>query len=196
MDYKVVENLAILAKNNDEKAKEALVKEFKPIIEGLSRKTFIHGFEHNDIVNEGYITLFKCIKMYNPSTHRFVGYTVNAIKNNLNYLIQKSIKRTGSEGLGAYTLTDKLENILECTNNPLEDKLSDIAYEQLFNILKNKLTEDELDVVNLIILEGYTIKQYAEFKDMSYSKAVLRKNKTLKKIRIPLLQFSYDYINF
>ena len=194
MDYKVVENLAILAKNNDEKAKEDLVKEFKPLIDGFSRKIFIHGFEYEDIVNEAYITLFKCIKMYNPDSHRFVGYAVNAIKNNLNYLIEKSIKRKYSEGLSAYTLTDKLENVLECEEDILENKLSDIAYEQLFDVLKTELTEDELDVVNLIFIDGYTIKQYAEVKHMTYSKAVLRKNKTISKIKLPLLRFSNNNI--
>lgn len=71
MDYKLIENLVLLARDDDEDAKEKLVHEFKPMIMKASRKAFIHGFDMNDIEHECYITLFQCITMYKLESHRF-----------------------------------------------------------------------------------------------------------------------------
>ncbi len=46
MNYDYIEHLASKAKGGDLKAKENLIKEFTPLINSLSMRTFIHGYEN------------------------------------------------------------------------------------------------------------------------------------------------------
>ena len=59
MNYDYIESLVIKSKDGDEESKEKLVNEFKPFIINLSKRTFIHGYEFQDIMNECYRILFK-----------------------------------------------------------------------------------------------------------------------------------------
>lgn len=59
MDYNIIENLAIAAKQGNTKAKEALAAEFTPLILSLSRKSYINSYDFEDIKNECFKTLFK-----------------------------------------------------------------------------------------------------------------------------------------
>lgn len=58
MNYDYIEHLATKAKDGDLKAKENLIKEFTPLINSLSMRTFIHGYEKCDIKNECFLMLF------------------------------------------------------------------------------------------------------------------------------------------
>lgn len=77
MNYDYIENLVIKSKDGDEESKEKLVNEFKPFIINLSKRTFIHGYDFEDIMNECYRILFKCVSYYKPNTQRFVAYATN-----------------------------------------------------------------------------------------------------------------------
>lgn len=190
MNYSYIEDLVLLARNNDEKAKEELVYEFKPLILGIVKKTFVHGYEIEDLINEGYHTLFKCVCMYDTNAHRFVGYAANAIKNNINYLIEKSIRREGSEGASALTLTDKLEHVLLSDEDLIEEKFANIVGSQILETITKALTEQEKEILSYIVLKGHSIKEYAALKEMKYSTAAKKKNVTINKIKLPLLQYT------
>jgi RNA polymerase sigma factor (sigma-70 family) len=111
MDYKHIENLVLLCKANNGEAKETLVSEFNPLIINLCKKSFVSGYEFEDIRNECYKTLFNCIKLYEPEKHRFVAYASNAMKNSVNCLIRKSVRRPKTDGSKVLMLDTTLENI-------------------------------------------------------------------------------------
>ncbi|MEG0775026.1 sigma factor [Clostridium sp.] len=50
----------------------------------------MNGYEFDDLRNETFITLFKCVELYNPNKHKFVAYAVSSIKNSINTLIRNS----------------------------------------------------------------------------------------------------------
>ena len=54
MNYDYIENLVRLSKTGDNHSKEKLAEEFKPFIINISKRTFIHGYEFEDIMNECY----------------------------------------------------------------------------------------------------------------------------------------------
>ena len=54
MDYEYIESLVLQAKDGNEDAKEKLCFEFKPLIMKTSSRTFIHGYDFQDIENECY----------------------------------------------------------------------------------------------------------------------------------------------
>lgn len=109
MDYKYIETLVKLAKEKDIEAQEILVEEFKPIIYGLTKKVFAPGYEREDLISESYRILFNCIAKYDTSKHRFVAYSINAIKNNFKYILRKSTQRDDHEGLLSGDISTDLE---------------------------------------------------------------------------------------
>lgn len=182
MDYEYIEKLVSSSKLGDEKSKELLVNEFKPFIISLSKKTFINGYDKNDIQSECYKILFYCLDRYNIKSHKFVGYAINAIKNQLSSLIKKSINRSSSEGNEALSLYENLENTLFSNELNLEDSFCQKCDKEKLNAILNNLNESEKELINYIFFKNNTVRTYAFSKNMCYSTAILRKNNVLKKI--------------
>ena len=119
MNYDYIESLVIDAKSGNESAKEKLVQEFKPFIVKLSYKTFIHGYDKNDLINEGYKVLFKCVSLYKTESHRFVAYAINGIKNGINDLIRHyKTHEPSNENYQSLSICDYLEDILVDAASP------------------------------------------------------------------------------
>ncbi|ACD23338.1 sigma-70 family RNA polymerase sigma factor [Clostridium botulinum] len=195
MDFKYAEMLAKKSKDGDNLSKEKLIEEFRPFIRNLSRKTFIHGYDKNDIENECYKNLFKCLNSYDLRKHRFVAYATNGIKNNLNNLIKKSKNRDNAEGSPALTLTDNLEHTLPSNNENLEDILCDRCDLEILKAAIENLTEEEQELIDFIFFKNNTIKLYSDLKNMCYSTAVNRKTVTLRKIVRIINNFNKKYVN-
>ncbi|MCS6110971.1 sigma-70 family RNA polymerase sigma factor [Clostridium botulinum] len=182
MDLKYVEMLAKKSKHGDNLSKEKLIEEFRPFIRNLSRKTFIHGYDKDDIENECYKNLFKCLNSYNLEKHRFVAYATIGIKNNLNDLIRKTKNRDNSEGSSALTLTDNLEHTLPSNNPNLEDTLCNQCDLEILKVAIKNLTEEEQELIDFIFFKNNTVKLYSDLNNLCYSTAAKRKMDVIKKI--------------
>ncbi|UZP02653.1 sigma-70 family RNA polymerase sigma factor [Clostridium botulinum] len=194
MDLKYIEMLAKKSKHGDNLSKEKLIEEFRPFIKNLSRKTFIHGYDKDDIENECYKNLFKCLNSYNLEKHRFVAYATNGIKNNLNDLIRKTKNRDNSEGSSTLILSDNLEHTLS-NNENLEEMLCNQCDLEILKIAIKNLTEEEQELVNFIFFKNNTIRLYSTLKDMCYSTAAKRKMDVVKKIGRIISDFNKVYMN-
>ncbi|KAI3345064.1 sigma-70 family RNA polymerase sigma factor [Clostridium botulinum] len=195
MDLKYVEILAKKSKDGDNLSKENLIEEFRPFIRNLSRKTFIHGYDKNDIENECYKNLFKCLNSYDLEKHRFVAYATNGIKNNLNDLIRKTKNRDNSEGSCALTLSDNLEDALPSNEPNLEDMLCNECDLDLLKYAIKKLTKEEQELIDFIFFKNNTIRLYSSLKNMCYSTAAKRKMDILKKINKIFSSFNEVCVN-
>lgn len=182
MDYEYIENLVHKSKNGDKVSKEILVNEFRPLILNIAKKTFLHGYENNDIQNECYKTLFKCLLMYNTESHRFVAYASNGIRNNINDLIKRVKTRSSTEGSEALTLSDNLEESLPSTDDNFEDTLCrKDDYETLKSAICN-LSKDEKELIKFVFLKNNTLSAFASLKNMPYSTANRKKKIALMKL--------------
>ncbi|MFL0165113.1 sigma-70 family RNA polymerase sigma factor [Candidatus Clostridium helianthi] len=182
MDFDYVETLVTRCNNNDEEAKEKLAYEFKPFIYNISKRTFIDGYNANDIIQECYHSLFKSVSMYNSEKHRFVAYATNAIKNNMNDLIKRTKTRRSTEGSDALGLHDDVENDFPELEISTEASLCEMCdYEDLKLALKN-LNEEELELIEFVFYKNYTVKEYAYLRNMCYSTAIQKKKNILMKI--------------
>ncbi|MBN1044145.1 sigma-70 family RNA polymerase sigma factor [Clostridium botulinum] len=190
MDLKYVEMLAKKSKDGDNLSKEKLIEEFKPFIKNLTRKTFIHGYDKEDIENECYKNLFKCLNSYNLEKHRFVAYATNGIKINLNDLIKRSKNRDNSEGSSALTLTDNLEHTLPSNNENLEEILCNQCDLKILKTAIKNLTEEEQELIDFIFFKNNTVRLYSNLKDMCYSTAAKRKMDVVKKIGRIIIGFN------
>ena len=195
MDYKYIESLVKLAKEKDTEAQELLVEEFKPIIYGLRKKISASGYEREDLISESYRILFNCIDKYDLSKHRFVAYSINAIKNNFKYILRKSTRRGDHEGLISKDIAGDLESIIAHEEGTYEKKESDIIDDQILKHIFKDLAKDELELINLIVFEDYTVREYAAFKNLNYSTAVKKKKSALDKMKIPFNEFINNTYN-
>ncbi len=182
MDFKYVESLVEKSKTGDNLSKENLINEFRPFINNLSRRNFIHGYDKNDLENECYKSLFKCLNSYNLEKHRFVAYATNGIKNNLNNLIRKSKNRSSSEGATALILSDNLEHVLPSHMPDLEELLCEKCDCESLKLAIHNLKEDEQELVDFIFFKNNTIRLYSNLKNMCYSTAAKKKLDVIKKI--------------
>lgn len=183
MNFKEIEGLVASAKSNDKLSKEKLAQEFKPFIINLSNKTFINGYDREDIQNECFRILFRCILLYDLSKHRFVAYATNGIKNSINDLIRKSINRSTSEGSEALALSDNLENTLPSDDLSLEDLLCNKAEFESLREAFDALNKDEQELIVFVYIKNNTLINYAYWKNMCYSTANRKKKGILNKMR-------------
>lgn len=199
MNYKYIEKLVKESKDGNENAKEKLVNEFTPYILNLCSRTFIHGYEFEDIKSECYRILFKCVSLYNPESHRFVAYATNGIKNSIFDLIKRYNSRKVFEGSETLILSDQLEDVLESNCMSAEDIVCQSAdYDEVRQAIKN-LSDHEQDMINYLFFNSEdcskksTLKNYADMKSIKYSCALKRKNAALKKLALFLKKYKALY---
>lgn len=195
MDYNKIESLVRQAKDGDVKAKEELTTEFTPFIINLSKKSFVDSYEFEDIKNECYSTLFKCVKLYDCDKHRFVAYATNAIKNSVNNLIRVSVRREKTEGPGAFILDGNLENVLTSNLDEVDDYICDMLYSSKLKNVMKELSPSERELLDFVFFKKYTLIKYAKLKEIPYSTLVNRKNILLNKLRKMLNDTPCNYIN-
>lgn len=182
MDYDYIEMLVLKAKNQNHDAKEKLIDEFTPFIVNHALKSFIYGYEFEDIKSECYKILLKCIYSYNPETHRFISYATNSIKNGICTIARKTKRRCICDGVEALSIHDYGMENLDSKESNLEDVVcSNAEYEALNNII-NELNSDEKELINFIFYNENTTKEYANLKSICYSTALQRKNTLLNKL--------------
>lgn len=187
MNFNYIESLVAKAKNGDVSAKEIIFQEFRPMILNLSKRTFVHGYDFSDIEHECYATLLKCIKIYDLDKKRFVAYATMAIKNNINYLIKKTCKRSSSEGSEALILNDKLEHVLPSNSELVDVQVTDTILARSLYKYINKLPQQHKDILNFTLINNGSLKEYSKNNNINYPTTVNIKNRALKQLRKQIL---------
>lgn len=182
MNYNTIEELVILAKNNNIAAKEKLIEEFRPFIINLASKTYIHGYDNLDIQNECYQLLFKSLKKYDVKKHRFVAYATITIKNGIYLLIRNSLNHSKTDGSSSLTFDGDLENLNLFFNTLVEDNICKLCEKQELRQALNALSIEEQELIKFVFISNNTLKEYSDFKNIPYSTASYRKSIALKKL--------------
>lgn len=178
-----LEELALKAQSGDKKSLEDLIKYFKPYIAKQSHCIYVKGYEMEDLIQIGYVSLIKSIKMYKPENKNFNYYALASIKRNFYYLIRQEARhnteysmefKTG-EGL---TLQDGLEDNF----NLEEEYLKKETYKQLKKGIKS-LNKEEQDMIKWIYFDGKILKDYAQLKGITYNQGRYKMKQILQKLR-------------
>ena len=185
--------------NNNNIALECLIDRYKDIVNMKANKFFMVGSEKDDMVQEGYIGLYKAIKSYNDekqnSFKTFAGVCIErqlitAVKNSNR---QKHIPLNSSISLNATVYDSECSDttILEIldTNKGEGDPLEIITkreyYKSLEKRLYDNLSEFETKVLNLY-KNSYSYAMIAEKLDTkvkSVDTAIQRIKKKANKIK-------------
>lgn len=176
--------LVISAREGDKNATAEILERLRPFIVKTSKSIFLNGYEIEDLIQIGYITLLKAImKFKSDGNNKFLPYAISAIKNNYYYEIRKKCKLNAESSLNIKIQEDFeiIDNI--CSEENIEESL--INKEINANLLGaiGKLTEDEKDLIIQFYFIGNKMKDYAESHNINYTALAKKKGRILAKLK-------------
>ena len=174
-----MEKLIEKAKTKDVVATEEIIEKFKYLIFKEASRYYIPGYELEDLVQHGYLSVIKAIAMYKLGSNSFNGYCINAIRLNFKALLKGQIKHFREVPNNDMLDFDRAEDY-EFT---LEDEV--IAYDE---VKKLYAALDKLEPLDRQILERYylldqSLGEIACDNDKSYHQFARIKKKALEKLR-------------
>ena len=174
-----MEKLIERAKNKDEIATGEIIERFKYLILKEASKYYVPGYELEDLVQHGYLSVIKAIAMYKLGSNSFNGYCINAIKMNFRALLKGEIKH----------FREVPSDEMTCFDNPsdyeftLEDEV--IAYDEMKKLYEaiDKLKPEERSIIERFYFLDQSLVEIACEGEKNYHQFALAKKKVLKKLR-------------
>ena len=193
------ENLLTEFENKkDNLALDCLISRYRDIVNIKANKFFMVGSEKEDILQEGYIGLYKAVKSYNKNKQNsfktFAGLCIErqmitAVKNSNR---QKHIPLNSSVSLnaGAYDQDEETEviEVLDTRKN-MEDPLDIITQKEYCNVIENAIDTNLSDFEKKVLEHFKNGESYAEIalkldsKIKSVDTAIQRVRKKAEKIK-------------
>ncbi|WP_251861403.1 sigma-70 family RNA polymerase sigma factor [Clostridium sp. Marseille-Q2269] len=154
-----------------------IIENFNPLILKEASKWRIKGYDYEDLVQHGYLSVIKAVNMFKDQESKFVPYCITAIKTNYKALLKKEIKHHRE-------MPD--ENILnkgEEYEFTIEDEL--VAYEKIKELYKaiDRLTEEERKVIDEFYIKNNSLNKVAKSIDKSYNSVRYTKDKAINKLQ-------------
>ena len=187
---------AIKEQNNS--ALDCLINRYKDMVNIKANKFFMVGSEKEDILQEGYIGLYKAVKSYNSemqnSFKTFAGLCIErqmitAVKNSNR---QKHIPLNSSVSLNAGAYDDEgntqVIDVLD-TRKTGEDPLEIISQKEYFNVVENAINSSLSDFEKKVLVHYKNGESYAKIaeclntKTKSVDTAIQRIRKKALKIK-------------
>ena len=167
------EDIALLARDGDEAALELLMMKYKNFVRSKARSYFLIGADHEDIVQEGMIGLFKAIRDFKPDkltsfrafaelcvTRQIITAIKTATRQKhipLNSYV--SLNRPIYDEESDRTLMDVLSEVQMA--GPEELLISQEDYSSVENRISEVLSDLEMEVLNSY-LEGKSYQEIAQ----------------------------------
>lgn len=176
-------DLIIESRKGNRRALEKIICNFTPLVNKLSFKYFIKGYDSEDLKQIGFISLIKAINMYDiNSSNSPVSYIKNTIEKNYFYEIRKnskgnyiaSLDKENDEGI-------RMIDLIQSTDNLEEDYILKNRRELLNKIL-GKLTCNERKLIQYAYGKK-GLKAYGEEIGESYYTVRKMRDKILNKLR-------------
>ena len=194
-DEKLV-NIALNGKNND--ALNCLIDRYKDIVNMKSNKFFMVGSEKEDILQEGYIGLYKAIKSFDAEKQNsFKTFATICIERQLitavkNSNRQKHIPLNSSVSLNAGAYDDEGDtqviDVLD-TRKTGEDPLEIVTKKEYFSVVEKEINTSLSDFEKQVLAHYKNGESYAQIaenlntKTKSVDTAIQRIRKKAQKIK-------------
>ena len=162
------------AQSGDDNAFSLIIKQYSPLISSIVRKYFLAGFEVEDLMQIGYISLIKAIKDYNTSSDaNFSTYLYMSVQGDIKNEVAKSYNNKNMALNNALSLDITFDDededgiyspwaYLFTSESSIEDEvIKEQKVKQLLDVLKQKLDEQERKILSLY-LQGYKYLEIAQ----------------------------------
>ena len=163
-------------REQNEEANEILYEKYRPLIIQISKYEYNRygylGIDLNDLIGEGMIGLSYAINTFNDiSDYTFYSYVKVCIERSIKTFIKKrkclKYKYLNESISYDNTYDDyNIENILSNNDNPLYSTLCEENINELYKLLKTRLTDLEFEVFKLKI-NGLGYKEIASILNKS-----------------------------
>lgn len=174
-----MEKLIEKAKTKDSGATEELIEKFKYLIIKEAARYHVPGYELEDLIQHGYLSVIRAIALYKLGSNSFNGYCINAIRMNFMALLKGKIKHfrevPSNEMLDFDTARD-----YEFT---LEDEV--LAYDEVkkLHAALDKLEPLEREIIERYYILDQTLREIAMDSDKNYHQFARMKKNALAKLR-------------
>lgn len=179
-----IETTVKKAKSKDKEALNELIRQFTPFILKMVANIYIKGYEREDLIQMGYLTIIKAVESYKfSSSSSFIPYVTNAIRNNYFYQIRKVSK--GNYDSSFEKLVEEGEHF---SNINKEDTIEEILLkkeqrEKLKEIIKS-LSPEEKELLTFSYGGGHgALKEYSKIKGIKYVTIQKRRKRLLERLR-------------
>lgn len=167
------EQLIEMLRAGDEEAERQLYERYKQTVRSRARTYFLIGADHEDLVQEGMIGLYKAVLEYNPEREvSFHGFADLCITRQILTAIKRATRKKHAplntyvslnqpifEEGGDQTLFDTMQNLRVV--DPEEQLIGQEEYERIQKYLQENLSSLEQTVLGLY-LNGLSYQQIAQ----------------------------------
>ncbi|MCM0648171.1 sigma-70 family RNA polymerase sigma factor [Clostridium swellfunianum] len=190
MNHNEIEACVIRAKSGSEEDFGKLMKQFRPFIYKTANNSNIRSYDIEDLVQLGNIALMKAVLKYKIGSHTFSSYAFNSIKNEIRCAARINAKIGNELSINAPVHNADSQEVeyvdfLEDPDNLEEDLIKRESFKELKKAIE-RLSDEEIEFVNLTYFKGVPLRKYAEDKGIEHNKAIARKRKVIQKLGIYL----------
>lgn len=173
----IIEKLIRKAKEGDREAIAAIIEKYKNYVFKKAHNYNVPGYEYEDLIQHGFLSIIKEIHMYKLGSNSYNGYFINSININFAALLKGEIRHYRE-------IPD--ENILnkdESYEFTIEDEM--IAYEQVKELYEalDKLEPEEREILERRYIKEESFSEIACDMNLGYDRTTYLRNRGLKKIR-------------
>jgi RNA polymerase sporulation-specific sigma factor len=176
-------SIVLQAKKGDNKAMETIIEKFTPFILKQCKNIYIKGYEFEDLIQIGEISLINAVKLFEVEKKKdFAGYAICSIKNNYKSEIRQKCKFNYEISLNS---SDNIYNMIELFPSEEvieEDYIRKMDAMQLYTSLR-KLAKEDQELIEWVYLKQKSIKSFAKIKNLRYETCVRRKKAILMNLR-------------
>ncbi|MCY6485414.1 sigma-70 family RNA polymerase sigma factor [Clostridium aestuarii] len=172
-----MENIIKKAKKGDTQATAYIINKYKYLVLKKAGQYHIPGYEYEDLVQHGYLSIIKAIHMYKLGSNSYNGYFINTISTNFAALLKGTIK---------HLREIPNENIIN--NNKeyeltIEDQL--IAYEEIKELYDamDSLQPIEREILNRYYINNESFREIACDIEYSYNRITYLRTRAINKLR-------------
>lgn len=179
-----IKELILEAKQGDKEALEAIIEKYTPFVIKTARSIYVKGYGIEDLIAAGQVGIIKAINMYDTErSDGFTTYVFNTIRTTLYLLIRKAVKEASCCSLHSLNSEGReLIDTLASDFNIEDDMVKKDERDSLSAALK-RLGEGEKEIIYWYYFNKRNLKEYANFKGVSYRTAIARKKKAIAKLR-------------
>lgn len=172
-----MEELIRRAKEGDREAAVCIIDKYKYLVLKKAYDYHVPGYDFEDLVQQGYLSIIKAIHMYKLGSKSYNGYFISTINTNFAALLKGEIKHFRE-------IPD--ENILnkdEAYDFTIEDQL--IAYEEVKELYAamDKLEPIEREILNRYYINDESFKEIACDIELGYDRTTYLRTRAVKKLR-------------
>ncbi|KOA78096.1 RNA polymerase sigma factor [Clostridium botulinum] len=165
------------ARGGDVKSINSIINKYKNFVFKKAAGYNIPGYDFEDLVQHGYLSIIKAIRMYRLGSSSYNGYFLNAISTNFAALLKGEIKHFRE------VPDDNILNKDEEYEFTVEDEV--IVYDQVKKLYEamDKLQPLEREIISRYYINDESFKDIANDKKLLYDRTTYLRRRAIRKLR-------------